>query len=547
MVLRLNSTAAPTTGSLLTPILAISGWTTAVLLACLTVFACSLSLWISYNDLGRRGEWAARQIERVIHDEMLAPTYAGAVTLPEHIDTDPEILAIIVADASGKVLASHRDEGEGVVLKAAARIAATPIPVWTRGYVVMSKALVAAGPAERVTIAYDTAPAWRRARFHLVGYGTGAILILTATLFVQKRMFRTMMRPMRHLAAVTSELAHEDYHSKIPGKEREDEIGTMAQAIDSFKTRLLDRERLRAVADLEIRQAADRHIRIDARVDIFRSAIGCSLREVAGLSDQMQVAADSLASIATQTTARAKSAVSAIGRTSANVSEVAQASEDLSSSIREIERQVEQSRGIVIAATRSTVDMNDLIKGLSIKAEKIDEIIGLIQAIAMQTNLLSLNATIEAARAGESGRGFAVVAQEVKSLADQTSRASQHVADHVRSIQEATLQAVEAVAAIDANMVKAERFSAVVSAAVERQAVVSSSISRNAADAAKAAGEATDTMRRLAAAIGETDQSAAQVHQSATDVGLQAHDLSATIDGFLADTSVLRDSAAEAA
>ena len=145
------------------------------------------------------------------------------------------------------------------------------------------------------------------------------------------------------------------------------------------------------------------------------------------------------------------------------------------------------------------------------------------------------------------GRGFAVVAQEVKSLADQTTRASHHVADHVRAIQAATSQAVEAIGAIDATMAQADQFSAMIAVAVERQAIATTAISRNAADAAEAAGQAADTMKRLAAAIGETDQSAAQVHQSASDVGLQAHELSTTIDGFLTDTASLREGRSPAA
>ena len=503
--------------------------------------ASLLSLWLGSKELSRRGERATTVIE-----QLLRGPGAGSAASPElkplldNFDVDPDILAATVTDATGRPLIVYRNPMDAQASDRAERLLEHGLGRDWNVAIAERTLARANGPATRITIAYDTRPAHRRALLLLTLFGSGAVLALLAATAALRLMFERQMRPMARLARRTAALAREDYQAAIPGLERADEIGTMARAIASFKTRLVDHERLREHAELESRHSTDRHARIDERVDAFRSAIGRSLHEVGGLSDQMQVAADSLASIANQTTARAQSAVSAIRQTSANVSSVADASEDLSASIREIERQVEQTRGIVIAATRSTAQTSSVVKGLFTKSEQIDEIIGLIQSIAAQTNLLSLNATIEAARAGESGRGFAVVAQEVKSLADQTSRASHHVADHVRSIQAATSQAVEAIEAIDVTMAQAEQFSAVIAVAVERQSTATTAISRNAADAAKAAGEAADSMKRLAAAIGETDQSAAQVHQSATDVGLQAHDLATTVDAFLADTATLR-------
>ncbi len=525
-------------GPLLTPCASIAGVTLIGVALCAGV----LSLWLGYAELARRGDSAAAAVEHLLRDVDAPAAGATPGVVPGNLDIDPDVLAAVVSDAAGrplyvfrKEMGAHADEDTVRMLEH------RPIGWGSHRVVVEHDFAHAGGQGMRVAIAYDTRTAWHRALIELALTSIGALAALAMAILALRLVLARQLKPMRQLALVTARLADEHYQATIPGLDRDDEIGTMARAVASFKARLVDRERLRQLAAIETRHFSERHARIDERVDSFRRSIGRSLHEVGGLSDQMQVAADSLASIAKQTTARAERAVSAIRQTSANVSTVANASEDLSASIREIERQVGQTRSIVSAATRSTAETSSVIKGLFTKSEKIDEIIGLIQSIAAQTNLLSLNATIEAARAGESGRGFAVVAQEVKSLADQTTRASQHVADHVRAIQAATSQAVDAIEAIDVTMAKAEQFSAIIAVAVERQATATTAISRNAGDAAKAAGVAADSMKRLAAAIGETDQSAAQVHQSATDVGLQAHDLATTIDAFLTDTASLRD------
>ncbi len=531
----------PSERSIVTPLLALCASIVGATLVGVALCASLLSLWLGYSELERRGECAATAVAGLLHDSGTSASDSMPRPMPGNLETDPDVLAAAVFGADGRPMFVFRKAMDARADEDAARVLERRSGGWERGRVVVVQASRAGTQDLRIALAFDTRNAWHRALTLLALYGVGALVALAAAILAMRAVFARQMKPMRQLAFVTMELADEHYRTSIPGLDRDDEIGTMARAIASFETRLLDRERLRATAANESHRSEERHTRIDERVDSFRSSIGRALHDVGGLSDQMQVAADSLASIANQTNARAESAVAAIRQTSANVSTVADASEDLSASIREIERQVEQTRGMVSDATRSTAETSSVIKGLFDKSEKIDEIIGLIQSIAAQTNLLSLNATIEAARAGESGRGFAVVAQEVKSLADQTARASHHVAEHVRSIQAATSKAVEAIGTIDVTMARAEQYSAVIAVAVERQATATTAISRNAADAAKAAGEAADSMKRLAAAIGETDQSAAQVHQSATDVGLQAHDLAMTIDTFLADTATLRD------
>ncbi len=354
----------------------------------------------------------------------------------------------------------------------------------------------------------------------------GMVLLLDITL-------QRVTVPLKKITHAMKQLAAGNLDVEVPERTRLDEVGDIATAVQFFKDSLAERAQLQMAIEQTGSQAHSRQERMDALVAGFRSTVREALSQVSSNSDQMTLAADSLSSIATTSAERARAAARSTGDASANVRTVARATEELSQSISEIENQAARTRGVVMEATRSIADTSRTIHGLAEKAKQIDEIIGLIQAIAAQTNLLALNATIEAARAGEAGRGFAVVAQEVKSLASQTGKATERVADYVAAIQGSTDEAVRAIGAITATMEQAEGFTAGIAVAVEQQVAATMEITRSAVDAAKGTDSAARNMDELNAAVGETDQSAAQVHQAATDVSLQARHLNDTVDNFL--------------
>ncbi len=345
------------------------------------------------------------------------------------------------------------------------------------------------------------------------------LVTIAAVSFALHRLFGRIVSPLDRLSEVMRRIAAGEVSLEPPYRERRDEVGELARAIDQFRRSLVHTQELQEAAEERRGDERNRRFELDGLIAGFRSDVRSLLKQVAAHTDQMSLAADSLSSIATECNAQARDASDRTGDASQNVATVARASEELFQSITEIETQIGHARQHVQRAAATTGETSDAIRGLAEKADAIDEIVGLIQAIAAQTNLLALNATIEAARAGSAGRGFAVVAQEVKALAGQTAHATERIAEHVAAIQHATSSSVEAIGAIASTMIEAERFTASIAVAVEEQA-------------------AATNMKQLKMTVGETDQSAAQVHQAADDMAAQSRDLNDAIEDFLRKVAV---------
>jgi len=390
-----------------------------------------------------------------------------------------------------------------------------------------------AQPAGRFSVAVNFGPTDAGAVRDLIFWLAEALITVAAVGIVLNHLVGKVVAPLTQLSSAMTELAAGDLEVEIPHRRRKDEIGDLARSIEVFKQGLIDRQNLQQAADTRLEKDRTRRVSLENMIDSFRATVSGLLSHVSSHAEQMAVAADSLSTIARDSNGRAEAASSGTSEASRNVATVARASEELFQSITEIDTQIGRARQHVQDASSTTTVTAGAIGGLAEKANAIGEIVGLIQAIAAQTNLLALNATIEAARAGGAGRGFAVVAQEVKALAGQTAHATERIAEHVAAIQHATSTSVEAIGAITATMKDAESFTASIAVAVEEQAAATNEIARSVSEAARGSESAAVNMKQLKMTVGETDQSAAQVHQAADDMAMQSRQLNDAIEYFL--------------
>jgi methyl-accepting chemotaxis protein len=217
----------------------------------------------------------------------------------------------------------------------------------------------------------------------------------------------------------------------------------------------------------------------------------------------------------------------------ANVETVASATEELSSSIKEISSQVAHSTTISSTAVQAANDTNGTIRELAEAAQRIGELVDLINDIAEQTNLLALNATIEAARAGDAGKGFAVVASEVKNLATQTAKATEDIGGQITAIQGTTGEAVKAIENISTKISEMNEIATTIAAAVEEQGAATGEISRNVQEAATGTNRVNTNIGDVKTASSETGQAAGEVLTSAQELSRQSEILRGEVDKFL--------------
>ncbi|MEO5374506.1 MAG: methyl-accepting chemotaxis protein [Alphaproteobacteria bacterium] len=344
---------------------------------------------------------------------------------------------------------------------------------------------------------------------------------------------RGITGPISAMTEAMARLARQDLAVDIPGVGRLDEIGSMATAVRVFKDSMIKAEDLAAAQRRDQERKEKRRLFLETAAGEFNTNVSGVLRALSGSADQMQSTAESMSATAEETSRQANAAAAAAENASGNVQTVAAAAEELSVSIGEISRQVAQSSTVTSSAVTEAKKTDELVRGLAEAANRIGEVVKLINDIASQTNLLALNATIEAARAGDAGKGFAVVANEVKSLANQTARATDEISGQIGAVQSATHSAVEAIQGIGGTISKINEITAAIAAAVEEQGAATKEIARNVEQAAAGTQEVSSNVVGLTQAASETGKAANHVLHSSSELSKQSDTLRGQVERFL--------------
>ncbi|MFD2234129.1 methyl-accepting chemotaxis protein [Phaeospirillum tilakii] len=359
-----------------------------------------------------------------------------------------------------------------------------------------------------------------------------AVVVLAgAVIGIQRR----VVTPLSGLTGTIGAFAAGQRAFTVPHADRDDEIGQMAKAIEVLRANACD-------ADDHARQeAADatardqRRSQVEAVTARFVTSINTVVEGVSVAIEGLRRATTTLSATSATTTEQSGVVANAADHASSNVQTVAAAAEELSNSIQEISRRVAETAHAMDGAVHQAQATDATVRGLAEAARRIGDVVSLITDIASQTNLLALNATIEAARAGEAGKGFAVVAGEVKSLANQTAKATDDIQAQVAAIQAETERAVEAIGGISATIATVNQYTIGIASAVEQQGAATQEIARNVQQAAAGTAEVSHSIGRVLEAERATATAATELSALADRLHGESDRLKSEVGGFVAE------------
>jgi methyl-accepting chemotaxis protein len=362
-----------------------------------------------------------------------------------------------------------------------------------------------------------------------------AALVLSLAFCVGALMLvrRRVAAPVAALTRTIERLARRDYAEAVAASRNRDEFGLMSERLEALRLSGVEAERLAAEQiagkDADLKRAAT----MQAECRQFETSISRMLDAVDAAGTQMTTVANAMAATAQQTAGQSNATASASELASINVKTVSTAADALARSISEIGRQVGEAAKAATDAVARAQGTSASIGRLAEAAQKIGDVVELINAIAGQTNLLALNATIEAARAGAAGKGFAVVATEVKSLAGQTAKATEEVTAQIKSIQQLTQEAVGAIQDIGEVIGRIDGINATIASAIEEQSSTTHAIAGNAQDAASGTAEVSRNIAGVSQVAESSGKTAAEVLAAARAVSDQAGEVRDRVESFV--------------
>jgi methyl-accepting chemotaxis protein len=364
------------------------------------------------------------------------------------------------------------------------------------------------------------------------GSGAAAALVIALACWL---LTRALMRPFPQLADAMQVLARGDDSVAVPYADKNNEAGAMARAIQVFQDNSRRVAALKASAEAaKVEAERRRRDELAGLAEQLDSSLGAVIRLVSDRVDDIMGHAEHMGGRIDTSTSKSIAVSDAADRTNEHIAAVSHATDQLSASARQVSAQVDHASAIAGNAAQQARGASERVNGLNRAVVQIGEVVNLITEIADQTNLLALNATIEAARAGDAGKGFAVVANEVKTLANQTARATEQIASQIAAVSEATTQVVAAISSIGGIISDVNGINSTVAAVISEQDAATRAIADKLRSAAQESACVCSNVAEITHATSASYASAIRVMWAGEDIGEPIERLNREMSAFLA-------------